>query len=341
MLMHRWLRAASLALLLSGALAARAADPQSADYRAGYEAGYKAALEALKAGQASPAAPAAQPAAAARPGESAAARAPAGPPDWWNHSALLYDRLDPAWRHHVELQFSGTNVNGNDNGFAVRGGGKVFSRSNRWTNELIANVDKRRIAQAGGALNQRDYRMLEESVRYDLTRKLYASGGFILERDDVNFIDRRTTLLGGLGAYLLDDRKVRVNVFGGLGQLRERYMQPVPALIGLDGRSSGLLYLYETVDWQLAENWSLQQGFRHLRDLRESGEYVPDPRRPGLYVAGRMVRRYRNIASLGLSYQLSPRSSVSVVVESRYDSNPWPDVRPHDITRRLMLNLQY
>jgi len=253
----------------------------------------------------------------------------------------MYEQLEPSWRHHAELQFSGVNVNGNDNGFSLRGGAKLYSRSNVWTNELTANIDRRRIFQAGGAVNQRDYRILQESVRYDLTPRVYASGGFILERDDVNFIDRRTTALAGLGTYLVDNARVRINLFGGLGRLRETYMDPVPALIGIDGRSSGLLYLYETVDWQLSEDWSVQQGFRHMRDLSESGHYVPDPTRPGLYRADSRVKRYRNVASAGLTYQLSPRSTVSLVVESRYDSNPWPDVRPHDITRRLMFNLLY
>lgn len=348
MLNLRWRIAGFLWLLALAGSLAHAADPASADYQAGYAAGYKAALEALKSGAAgtAPAAPAPTPAPAVA---SAAPARAAGPADWWNHSSLMGQaqqplldlRLDPGWRHRTEVNLSGTNMSGNDNGFAVRAGGKLYSRSGRWTNELQANVDRRRILQAGGATNQRDYRIFEESIRYDLTDKWYASTGIILERDDVAGIDSRATGLAGLGYYLVDNDKFRVNLFGGLGRLRERYMDPVPALIGLDGRSSGLLYLYQTFDWQINADWSLQQGFRHMRDLDDSGVYALDPARPGLYSAVRQEKRYRNVASVALTYQLNPRSSVSLSVESRYDSNPWPDVQPHDITRRLILNLMY
>lgn len=329
-----------LLFLFSGTARADAGSP---DYKAGYEAGYKAALEAMKAGHMM--GQGAKKDGAAATGHSAHATpqqgAPAEPRDWWNHSALLYSTLDPAWRHHAEVQFSATGLNGNDTGHALRGSGKLFSRSKLWTNELIVSLDKRKIVQAGGAVNQRDYKMLQESVRYDLTGKLYAAGGFILERDDVNFIDRRNTVLAGVGYYLLDNQSMRLNAFAGLGRLKETYLAPVPALVGIDGRSSGLLYLYQTFDWQLSQNWSLQQGFRQIRDLDESGSYAPDPTRPGLYSATAMVKRYRNVSNLAINYQLSPRSGISLGIESRYDSNPWPDVKSRDTTKRLMLNLMY
>jgi hypothetical protein len=338
--------AAALALLVffGPALAAETGTP---DYKAGYEAGYQAAMQALRSPATVPPVAGTPSAAASAPSATPAAQGPGGaspaaePRDWWNHSALLAPKLDPALVHHAEVQLSATGLSGNDSGHAVRGSAKLFSRTGQWTNELIATVDNRNIVQAGGAVNRRDYKMLQESVRYDLTQKLYASAGFILERDDVNYIDRRTTVLAGAGYYLIDTPKLRINTFAALGRLKENYLQPVPALIGLDGRSSGLIYLYETLDWQLAENWSLQQGWRYIRDLSDSGQYGPDPGRPGQYRADSMVKRYRTVGNLALAYQLSPRSTVSLGVESRYDSNPWPDVKPRDTTRRLSLNLMY
>lgn len=336
---------------IQGATAlAQTATDGTPDFRAGYEAGYHAALQALRAGTTGThsagatvtPAPVANPAVviAAAPAMPAA-KHDAGPRDWWNHSALLYRDLVPQWRHHVELQFSGATLSGNDSGHAMRGGGKLFSRQNRWTNDLVYSIDKREIQQPGGSLNQRNVQMLSDSVRYDLTSGLYASGGFILERDDVNSIDRRSTVLGGLGYYLLDTPRVRINTFAGLGRLHESYLAPVPALIGIDGRSSPLLYLYQTLDWQLADQWVLQQGFRHIRDFDDSGRYGPNPLRPGAYRVESLVKRYRDVASLSLTYLLSPKSSVTLGLESRFDSNPWPDVRRRDASRRLTLNLMY
>src|SRR5690242_509481 len=108
--------AAILGIFTQATQMAHAADPSSAEYKAGYDAGYKAALEALKAEAAAPQTPK-----TAMPERQQAAAAE--PRDWWNHSALFYSKLEPAWRHHVELQFSGSSLNGNDTGHAVRGSG--------------------------------------------------------------------------------------------------------------------------------------------------------------------------------------------------------------------------
>ena len=315
----------------------------SPEYDAGYAAGYKAALEAMKTVAPTMTLPptSAQAAAVAPTASAPAAPGDAEPRDWWNHSALLYRSLQPTWRHHVEAQLSASDLSGNDDGHAFRGSAKIFSRYNQWTNELIMSLDKRKIVQSGGAINQRDYRMVQDSIRYDLTDKFYTSAGFILERDDVNFIDRRNTVLAGVGYYLFDNSTMRLNTFIGFGKLDETYLAPVPALVGISGRDSNLLYLYQSFDWQLSKNWSLQQGFRQIRDLDESGRFVPDASRPGLYTAAEMVKRYRNVTNVSLNYQLSPRSAISLGVESRYDSNPWPDVKGRDTTKRLSINMMY
>ena len=54
-----------------------------------------------------------------------------------------------------------------------------------------------------------------------------------------------------------------------------------------------------------------------------------------------MVKRYRNVSNIALNYKLSPRSSVMLGVEQRYDSNPWPDVKSTDTIKRLSLNVMF
>lgn len=332
------IHAAILGLFAQAAFAQNTSAP---DYKAGYEAGYKAGLEASQTGT-TPLPVSAQTAAVAPAASAMRTSATGEPSDWWNHSALMYRSLVPAWRHHAEVQFSATDLNGNDSGFVLRGSGKVFSRSNRLTNELILSLDKRKITQTpDNSINQRDYKMLQDSLRYDLSDKFYSAAGFILERDDVNYIDSRTTGLAGLGSYVLDNPSVRLNIFLGLGRLDETYLEPVPSLVGLHGRNSGLIYLYQTFDWQLSQKWSLQQGFRQIRDLDDSGRYVLATSGPTPYTVASMVKRYRNVSNVSLNYQLSPRSTVSLGIESRYDSNPWPDVLPRDTTKRLSINLMY
>lgn len=365
---HRSFATLAVALLPLAALAAPA-DPAPTPYSAGYQAGYQAAMaaakQALAEGRAleaatAPAVPPAPTSTGAAPVPDAASGAgpvslptasavsdQAGePPDWWNHSSLRYALRSDAWRHGLQAQLSGASLSGNEEGSAWRGGGKLNSRLGRWTNELSATIDKRDIASVGGAKNVRDYRMLQESLRYDLTERGYLAGGFIHERDDMALIDSRLTTLAGAGYYWLDNDRFRLNTYLGLGRVDERYMEYVRDHVGIEQRDSGLLYLYETLEWRLSENWGLRQGFRLMQDLDKSGHYVLDPvasaqQRSERYRADSQVKRYRTIGAIDLDYRLGPRSTVSLGVESRFDSNPWPDVIRRDRTRRLTFNIMF
>ncbi len=334
-------------ILISAAMlvfvpAVQAADaPASGTFQEGFQAGYKAAMEAMKSGAA--------PSTAVTPAEPAAAPAKSdGPPDWWNHSSLITGSTTPTWLNHAELQFSGTSLTGNDTGIAIRSSGKLYTRYDKWTNDMVLTIDRRSISQAGGGINKRDYRMFQESLRYDLGKQLYASGGYIWETDDTSYINNRNTWLGGLGFYVVDNPKMRLNTFIGFGRLNESYLSDIALYTGATNRSSGLLYLYQSFDWQISENWSLQQGFRQIRDLNESGHYVTNraysPTSNPVsypYAPDAMVKRYRNVSNLSLNYRLSPRSSVTLGVEQRYDSNPWPDVKSSDTVKRLSLNVMF
>lgn len=338
-----------------------AAEGGQAATDAAYAAGYRDALEAVRAAQAAGhaidtlAPPASAPATvAASVAAPPAATADSGPREWWNHSSLRQPLQlhDDAWRHAAQAQLSFSSLSGNDDGNAWRGNGKLHSRLGRWTNELSLTLDKRNIKSANGALNSRDYRMLQESLRYDLTDRWYTAGGFILERDDVSLVDRRVTALAGAGYYWLDNERFRLNTYLAMGRVDERYMDYVRDHVEVDQRASGLLYLYQTFSWQLSENLSLRQGFRLMQDLKRSGHYVFDPvastppsadNPQGFerYRAANWVKRYRTITAVDLDYRLGPRSSASLGFENRYDSNPWPDVIRRDIVKRLSLNIQF
>lgn len=355
----------------AAAAAAPAANPGSAAYQEGYRAALAAARKALAAGQSLdslsvPAAPAASDTAASPVGDPGVGRmnpdamppASAGgkssePPDWWNHSSLRYPLQDSAWRHGLQVNLSGASLSGNDSGSAWRGGGKFNSRLGRWTNELSGTIDKRSISPAnGGPPNRRDYRMLQDSLRYDLSERAYLSGGLILERDDVALVDSRLTALAGAGYYWVDTEQLRFNTFLGLGQLQERYMAYVRDHVGINQRDAALAYFYQTLEWRFAPQWRLRQGFRLMQDLDRSGHYVldrltstpPSAANPAgfeRYSADRWVHRYRTVTAVDLDYQLNPRSVVSLGVERRFDSNPWPDVVRADVVRRLTLNISF
>jgi putative salt-induced outer membrane protein YdiY len=348
------LAAVAVILALAPPLAAAGApNPYSEGYAAGYRAAMEAVKKALAEGRSAEAATTVTE--VPQPLPSAPAATPpanAEPRDWWNHSSLRYALRDDAWRHGLQAQLSYTGVTGNDDGTAWRGNGQFHSRLGRWTNELSLTLDKREIKSADGGVNQRDYRMLQESLRYDLTDRWYVAGGFILERDDVALVDRRVTGLLGAGYYWIDNERFRLNTYLGLGHVDERYMRYVREHVEVNSRNSGLLYFYQTFSWQISENFSLRQGFRLMQDLDRSGRYAFDPAistPPSAefpqgferYSAIDQVRRYRTVTGLDFDYKLSPRSSVSLGIESRYDSNPWPDVIRRDIVRRVNFNLMF
>lgn len=362
-------RLIACALLLAYSAGSHAAD--TAGYDTAYQAGYRAALEAAKkalaegrkldelAAPATSAAGGLAPTAATGAGpvnlEQPTAKGDQAnaPPDWWNHSSLAFGlKPQDAWRHSFQLQLSGVGLSGNEDGSAWRGGAKFFSRTGRFTNELSGTIDKREINSVGGAANKKDYRLLQDSLRYDLTDRWYVSGGVILERDDLSLIDRRSTWLAGPGYYWLDSEKFRLNTFLGLGRVSEKYMAYVRDHVGVDDRSSALLYFYETFSWQISENWGLRQGYRLMQDLDESGHYVFDPvnstppsaaNPQGFerYMVDEWVKRYRTVAAIDFDYRVGPRSTVSFGYETRFDSNPWPDVIRRDHTRRVTLNLAF
>lgn len=336
-------------------------------YRAGYEAGYKAAMEEFKksaeskttaaeskvtaaesppaaastvaAGRAgTPAKPATSLTTEATPPESAA-----GPPDWWNHSALLYPTLDDHWRHHFEVQLSGGQLSGNESGYIWRGGGKWFSRKGSWTNEMIVDLDMRDIEQVGGGVNSKDYRMFQDSLRYDLTDQWYVAGGFIWEHDETNLIGNRYTGIFGPGYYWVDNEKFRLNTYLGLGGVNESYMQFVQDYVGIDERSSSLLYFYETFEWRISKDWNFRQGFRWIQGLSKWAHYVLDPENPasGMYVPDKWLYSYRYVSSLNLDYNLSPSTVLTFSTENRYDSNPWPDVLSRDIVSRITFRFMF
>lgn len=358
--------ALAFGLLTLGALAQAADSP---DYGKGYQEGYRAALEAARKAIAEgrtaefvrDAAPAtaATPAAAALavpavPAKLAAATPPGakGPGDWWNHSSLLYPQGNDDWQNQAKLQGSFSSLSGNNTGSATMAKGEWFARQGRWTNELTLSIEQRNLAAVDGSVNSRDYRLLQESLRYDLNESLYASGGFIVERDDLTLVKSRVTGLIGLGRYWLDNSTLRLNTYAGLGQLNERYMSYVPAHVGLSQRSSALLYLYEQANWYINDRWSLRQGFRLMRDLQNSGQYRLDqgkslppsaqnPQGFEFFSAVSQTYRFRTVAALDLDYKLSPSSTVSLGLESRFDSNPWPGVVKRDNIRRVVLNYTF
>lgn len=352
--------------LITLAPLARAAD--SPEYGKGYQEGYRAALEAARKAiaegrttefvrDATPATADTAPPAAAAPAVPATVAA-ATPPvakglgDWWNHSSLRYAQGMDSWQNQARLQGSFSSLDGNNTGNATMAKGEWFARQGRWTNELSLNIERRNLAAVGGPANFRDYRLLQESLRYDLDESLYASGGFIYERDDLTLINSRVTGLMGLGRYWLDNSTLRLNTYAGLGRLNERYMSYVPDHVGVSQRSSGLLYIYEQASWRINDQWNLRQGFRLMRDLQKSGQYQLDqgaslppsaqnPQGFEIYSAVSQTYRFRTVAALDLDYKLSPSSTLSLGLESRFDSNPWPGVVKRDTIRRVVLNYAF
>jgi putative salt-induced outer membrane protein YdiY len=135
--------------------------------------------------------------------------------------------------------------------------------------------------------------------------QLYAYTDDSILADDIAGIDYRLTLGAGVGRFLLDNGKVKLGVEGGCAFIREELKDD-----GSDDRLA--LRAAERCDVKLSDT----------AKVWESAEYIPDSADFGAYFAN---------AELGLEAALNARSTVRVVVQDRFNSEPAPDRERNDV----------
>ncbi len=186
--------------------------------------------------------------------ETVASKKPADLGDWWNHSSLKYEPMPTAYLLHLEGQYNYVNLSGNNSGLVFRGSGQLVARKDNFTDYLSYLIDKKKISQSNGEHSEREYQIFQESLRYDIFRKLYAEGGFIWEKDKTDLINNRDIYYGGVGYHLLDLDRFRLDFFGAVGYENESYDPLILQVLGFEGAHHNLSYFSQDYLW-LITNW--------------------------------------------------------------------------------------
>jgi len=120
-------------------------------------------------------------------------------PEWWKVSSRRNGEPLDTFQKHLELQFSGERLTGNESGTELSGHASFVLRRRIWSwySDLsLSHKDKDYGLM--GETKETTYRV-GNFLRQDFDECWFASTGIINERDDTMFVDSRNDLLLGVG----------------------------------------------------------------------------------------------------------------------------------------------
>ncbi len=259
-----------------------------------------------------------------------------GNPDlgrWWEKNSLAYDPVPDQWLFHIEGTLDFKHKRGNVESELYNGLASLMVRKQRFTNTLTYIIDRETKEQeslSGGAgKTDTDYRSFQESLRFDLTPRLYTEGGYVWEKDTANFISDRDSYYAGMGYTLAATAEHHLDLFVAGGYVEEEY----PALVQLAMNTSGghvwAGYLRQSYQWQITKNLRYKESFRIIQDFTESDVFNDD--QTNLHVIDE-THRYRWYLINEIYIDIVEHLAFMVGCKIDYDSNPWPTVKKRDIT---------
>lgn len=304
-------------------------------YREGKEAGKKEAEAALKAGASPvPTAPAALGPAVAAAVPVAAQQAKPDLGAWWEKSSLKYSPLPEQWLFHIEGTLDYKHKTGNTQSDLYNGSASLMVRKLRFTNTLTYIINKEFTAQlskTGSFVNSTDsdYRSIQDSLRYDLTDRFYAEGGYMWEKDKENYLAGRDSYYAGVGYTLIDAKRHHLGVFFAGGYEREEYPDAVKTAMNMEYLEVGAAYFREDYRWNITDRLTYKQTFRIIQNLASSNVFNEDL--ANLHVIGE-TNRYRWFLINEIYFKLAEHLNFMIGYKVEYDSNPWPTVERLDTT---------
>jgi putative salt-induced outer membrane protein YdiY len=309
---------AGAAMLLTGP--ARAAEPPTDSqyikqhfpdaYRRIYEEGEKAGQKKAEA------------TAPAKPGLGA----------WWETNSLKYAPLPEQWLLHIEGTLDYKHKEGNIDSNHYDGSASLMVRKLRFTNTLTYIINKERTEQVNTpgeppSLTDTDYRSFQESLRYDLLKRLYAEGGYIWEKDTANYIEDRDSYYAGLGYALIDTPRHLLDLFAAGGYVEEEYPELVRIAMGISRSSTSAGYLRQSYRWNITDRITYKESFRIIQDFASSDVFNDDL--TDLRVIDH-THRYRWFLINEIHIKIIDHLSFMIGCKIDYDSNPWPTVKDRD-----------
>jgi putative salt-induced outer membrane protein len=151
---------------------------------------------------------------------------------------------------------------------------------------------------------------------YNLTKKVFAFGFADFEHNEVQLLDLRSVLGGGLGYSVIKSEKTDLQVFGGASYNHESYSTGVT-------RDAGELLVGQTLSHRLSNRLILNERFQLFPNLSEGGDY-------------------RMTIDAGVAAKVFSFLDWQLTVSDRYISNPVPGSQSNDLllTTGLRFNLR-
>jgi putative salt-induced outer membrane protein YdiY len=274
------------------------------------------------------------------------ASAPQTKPDlgsWWEHSSLKYSPLPEQWLFHVEGTLDYKHRTGNTQSDRYDGSASLMARKRRFTNTFIYMISKEfsaELSQTGSRVNKTDsdYRSVQDALRYDLTDRFYAEGGYMWEKDTANYIAGRNSYYAGVGYALIDAKRHNLGVFFAGGYENEKYPEVIKTAMNLDYLEVGAAYFREDYRWNITDRLTYKQTFRIIQNLKSTDVFNNDVAH--LRVIGE-TNRYRWFLINEIYFKLADHLNFMIGYKVEYDSNPWPTVEKMDTTLKSGIQFSY
>jgi putative salt-induced outer membrane protein YdiY len=293
-------------------------------YREGMAAGRKEAAAELKCGTA-PASPAPS---------SIISEVPAAVPNrpakenfdkWWEKSSLNYSPLPARLLFHVEGDLSYKHISGNLRSNLYEGSATLKARKHRFTNTLAFNINKESVSQIlapGLAAVKIDtnYYNLQESIRFDLTKRLYADVGYTWEKDTINYIKDRNILYSGIGYAPIDTRRHSLEAFVAGGSEKVQFPNSVKAYVSRDHLHAATIYFREDYRWNISDRITYKQTFRIIQNFEDNLAINIDQIK--FHAVGEPYR-YRWFLLNEIYWKLVEHLNFSSGSKLEYNNNPW------------------
>jgi hypothetical protein len=302
-------------------------------YREGIAAGRKEAAAELKSGTA--------PALAAPSG--IASEAPAAVQDrpakeslgkWWEKSSLKYSPLPEKWLFHVEGSLNYKHISGNLRSNLYEGSATLMARKHRFTNTLAFTINRESMAQIpspGSAAIQIDnnYHSIQESLRFDLTKQIYADVGYTWEKDTINYLKDRNIFYTGIGYEPIDTKGHSLEAFLAGGYEKVQFPDSVKDFLSSDHLNAAALLFREDYRWNISDRITYKQTFRIIQNFQKS--IIINAEQFNLHAVGETYR-YRWFLLNEIYWKLVEHLNFSSGSKIEYNNNPWLREKKLDVT---------
>jgi putative salt-induced outer membrane protein YdiY len=224
-------------------------------------------------------------------------------PEQEEYERLLHPSWLDLWDTNANLGYDLTtgNIRTNTLGLAAT----LVRRTNRDKTTLYATYVESKNNTSG--VTETTANAIRGGARYeiDLTGRWVAFGFADFEFNEIQLLDLRTVLGGGIGYYFIRNDRTQFQVFGGGAYNREKFST---GLI----RNSGELLIGEEFSFKLSERVSFQERFQFFPNMSDTGEY-------------------RITFDAGVNSKLTKWLTWNITVSDRYISNPPFGSRNNDL----------